>query len=68
MRMSLQVNFAGGDWIALKQWLLERKAIKVQELLKPDTDARQVEMIRGSLQFIDMLLNQERTAALNPQD
>lgn len=68
MTRDLQVNYAGGDWIALKLWLQHQKATKVQLLLKNDTDARQVENIRGSLQFIDMLLNQERGAALRSEE
>lgn len=68
MARELQINYAGGDWLALKLWLQQQKATKVQLLLKVDTDARQVENIRGSLQFIDMLLNQERGAALRSEE
>lgn len=64
----LRMNYAGAEWQVLKEWLAAQKVSKVQRLLQPDTDQREVEMIRGALQMIDMVLNQERTAALNPRD
>lgn len=64
----LRMNYAGSEWQVLKEWLAAQKAAKVQRLLKPDTDQREVEMIRGALQMIDMVLNQERTAALTHEE
>lgn len=59
----LNMNFAGTEWQALKEWLLHQKGIKTQKLIQTDTDQREVENIRGSLQFIELLLVQERSAA-----
>lgn len=59
----LMMNFAGSEWQELKRWLERQKENKVQRILQPATDQREVENIRGSLQFIDAILNQEKVAA-----
>lgn len=64
----LQMNFAGAEWQELKRWLQRQKDGKVQRLLQPDTEQREVENIRGALQLIDSVLKQEQLAANSVRD
>lgn len=64
----LQMNYAGAEWQELKRWLERQKTGKVQKLLQPETDQREVENIRGALQLIDTVLKQEQIAANSVRD
>lgn len=61
--LQLQMNYVGPEWQELERWLRTQKEQKIQKLLQPGTDPREVENIRGALQFIDMVLNQKKAAA-----
>lgn len=55
------INFHGGDWAAIKTWLLDSKQKKMG-LLVSATDHDTSNKIRGAITMIDELLRLEEAA------
>lgn len=62
-RQYARINYHGLDWVEMESYLNERREGLVQRMLRSDTDAREVENIRGQLMFLSSLLAMKTTAA-----
>lgn len=59
--LSKVLNFHGPEWSTLKLYLEEQRNLKVRQLIgSSDHDASQ--KLRGTIEFIELLLRQEEAA------
>ena len=57
-----KINYHGGDWAAIKEWLIEAKERKIGLLIQADNNDR-TNQVRGSLSIIQEMLALEDAAA-----